>query len=99
MNQCDAGVSSLAQSMRNGLGKSIVVSVTHSSSIKYSLESEANNITSGVISIRMMKLSKTHQTTRIRKRVMHGFKSVNQAQRFLDFYLAVFNLFNLFNLQ
>ena len=37
----------------------------------------------------------SHQPTRIRERVMRRFKSPNQAQRFLESYSAVFNLFNL----
>ena len=37
----------------------------------------------------------SHQPTRVRERVMRRFKSQNQAQRFLDSYSAVFNLFNL----
>ena len=37
----------------------------------------------------------SHQPTRVRERVMRRFKSPDQAQRFLDSYSAVFNLFNL----
>ena len=37
----------------------------------------------------------SHQPTRVRERVMRRFKSADQAQRFLDSYSAVFNLFNL----
>jgi putative transposase len=37
----------------------------------------------------------SHQTTRVRERVMRGFKSANQAQRFLSAHAAVYNLFNL----
>ena len=37
----------------------------------------------------------SHQPTRVRERVMRRFKSPVQAQRFLDSYSAVFNLFNL----
>ena len=37
----------------------------------------------------------SHQPTRVRERVMRRFKSQNQAQRFLDSYSVVFNLFNL----
>ena len=37
----------------------------------------------------------SHQPIRVRERVMRRFKSPVQAQRFLDSYSAVFNLFNL----
>ena len=37
----------------------------------------------------------SHQPTRVREPVMRRFKSADQAQRFLDSYSAVFNLFNL----
>lgn len=37
----------------------------------------------------------SHQPTRVRERVMRRFKSVNQAQRFLDSHASVYNLFNL----
>ena len=37
----------------------------------------------------------SHQPTRVRERVIRRFKSADQAQRFLDSYSAVFNLFNL----
>jgi putative transposase len=37
----------------------------------------------------------SHQTTRVRKRCMRKFKSVKQAQRFLNVHAAVYNLFNL----
>lgn len=37
----------------------------------------------------------SHQPTRVRERVMRRFKSINQAQRFLDTHAAVYNLFNL----
>jgi putative transposase len=36
-----------------------------------------------------------HQPTRVRERVMRRFKSLKQAQRFLDVHAAVYNLFNL----
>jgi len=37
----------------------------------------------------------SHQLTRVRERVMRRFKSLDQAQRFLDSYSSVFNLINL----
>jgi len=37
----------------------------------------------------------SHQPTRVRERGMRRFKSISQAQRFLDVHLAVYNLFNL----
>ena len=37
----------------------------------------------------------SHQPTRVRERVMRKFKSVKQAQRFLNTHAAVYNLFNL----
>jgi putative transposase len=37
----------------------------------------------------------SHQPTRVRERVMRGFKSAKQAQRFLSAHAAVYNLFNL----
>ena len=37
----------------------------------------------------------SHQTTRVRERIMRRFKSVHQAQRFLSTNAAVYNLFNL----
>ena len=37
----------------------------------------------------------SHQPTRVRERGMRKFKSVKQAQRFLDVHAAVYNLFNL----
>ena len=37
----------------------------------------------------------SHQATRVRERVMRKFKSVKQAQRFLNVHAAVYNLFNL----
>ena len=37
----------------------------------------------------------SHQPTRVRERGMRRFKSMRQAQRFLDVHLAVHNLFNL----
>jgi len=37
----------------------------------------------------------SHQPTRMRERVMRKFKSVRQAQRFLNTHAAVYNLFNL----
>ncbi len=37
----------------------------------------------------------SHQPTRVRERVMRRFKSMKQAQRFLDAHAAVYNLFNL----
>jgi putative transposase len=36
-----------------------------------------------------------HQPTRVRERGMRRFKSMRQAQRFLDVHSAVYNLFNL----
>ena len=37
----------------------------------------------------------SHQPTRVRERGMRKFKSMSQAQRFLDTHAAVYNLFNL----
>lgn len=37
----------------------------------------------------------SHQPTRVRERGMRKFKSVKQAQRFLNTHAAVYNLFNL----
>jgi len=37
----------------------------------------------------------SHQTTRIRERGMRKFKSLQQAQRFLNVHAAIYNLFNL----
>jgi putative transposase len=37
----------------------------------------------------------SHQPTRVRERGVRKFKSVKQAQRFLDVHAAVYNLFNL----
>lgn len=37
----------------------------------------------------------SHQPTRVRERGMRRFKSMEQAQRFLDVHAAVYNLFNL----
>lgn len=37
----------------------------------------------------------SHQPTRVRERGMRKFKSMGQAQRFLDVHSAVYNLFNL----
>ena len=37
----------------------------------------------------------SHQPTRVRERGMRKFKSINQAQRFLDVHSVVYNLFNL----
>ena len=37
----------------------------------------------------------SHQTTRGRERSMRKFKSVKQAQQFLNIHAAVYNLFNL----
>ena len=37
----------------------------------------------------------SHQPTRVRERVMRRFKSVNQAQRFLESHAAIYSLFNL----
>ena len=37
----------------------------------------------------------SHQPTRVRERVMRRFKSMTQAQRFLDTHASVYNLFNL----
>jgi len=36
----------------------------------------------------------SHQPTRVRERGMRRFKSISQAQRFLDVHAAVYNLFN-----
>jgi putative transposase len=41
------------------------------------------------------RAEQSHETTRARERVMRQFKSVGQAQRFLDSLAAVGNLFNL----
>ena len=37
----------------------------------------------------------SHQPTRVREHVMRRFKSITQAQRFLESHAAVYNLFNL----
>ena len=37
----------------------------------------------------------SHQPTRVRERGMRRFKSMKQAQRFIDVHAAVYNLFNL----
>jgi putative transposase len=37
----------------------------------------------------------SHQPTRVRERGMRRFKSVKQAQQFLNIHAAVYNLFNL----
>ena len=37
----------------------------------------------------------SHQPTRVRERVMRRFKSIQQAQRFLESHGAIYNLFNL----
>ena len=37
----------------------------------------------------------SHQPTRVRERGMRKFKSVKQAQRFLNVHAAVYSLFNL----
>ncbi len=37
----------------------------------------------------------SHQPTRVRERGMRRFKSIHQAQRFLNVHAAVYNLFNL----
>lgn len=37
----------------------------------------------------------SHQPTRVRERGMRKFKSITQAQRFLETHAAVYNLFNL----
>lgn len=37
----------------------------------------------------------SHQSTRVRERVMRRFKSMNQAQQFLDAHASIYNLFNL----
>ena len=41
------------------------------------------------------RAEQSHETTRVRERVMRRFKSVRQAQRFLGAHAAVSNLFNL----
>jgi putative transposase len=41
------------------------------------------------------RAEQSHETTRVRERGMRPFKSVKQAQRFLDTHAAVSNLFNL----
>jgi putative transposase len=41
------------------------------------------------------RAEQSHETTRVRERVMRKFKSVGQAQRFLGAHAAVSNLFNL----
>lgn len=37
----------------------------------------------------------SHKPTRVRERVMRRFKSMTQAQRFLDTHASIYNLFNL----
>jgi putative transposase len=41
------------------------------------------------------RAEQSHETTRVRERVMRRFKSTRQAQRFLQAHAAVYNLFNL----
>jgi putative transposase len=41
------------------------------------------------------RAEQSHEPTRVRERGMRRFKSVGQAQRFLDTHAAVYNLFNL----
>jgi putative transposase len=41
------------------------------------------------------RAEQAHEATRVRERGMRRFKSVRQAQRFLDAHAAVANLFNL----
>jgi putative transposase len=41
------------------------------------------------------RAEQSHEATRVRERVMRGFKSARQAQRFLGAHAAVHNLFNL----
>jgi len=41
------------------------------------------------------KAERSHQPTRVRERGMKRFKSIHQAQRFLNTHAAVYNLFNL----
>jgi putative transposase len=41
------------------------------------------------------RAEQSHEATRVRERVMRRFKSVSQAQKFLDTHTAVSNLFNL----
>jgi len=41
------------------------------------------------------RAEQSHEDTRVRERVMRGFKSTKQAQRFLKAHAAVYNLFNL----
>jgi putative transposase len=65
-------------------------SVAHRSLIpgaKHNTEQCANN-----------RAELSHQPTRVRERVMRRFKAITQAQRFLDSHAALYNLFNLFNL-
>jgi putative transposase len=62
-------------------------SVAHRSLIpgaKHNTEQYANN-----------RAELSHQPTQVRERVMRRFKSITQAQRFLDSHAAVYNLFNL----
>ncbi len=41
------------------------------------------------------RAEQSHEPTRVRERGMRKFKSVGQAQRFLNTHAAVYNLFNL----
>jgi putative transposase len=41
------------------------------------------------------RAEQSHEPTRVRERVMRKFKSIGQAQRFLNTHAAVYNLFNL----
>jgi putative transposase len=41
------------------------------------------------------RVEQSHESTRVRERVMRKFKSVGQAQKFLSAHAAVYNLFNL----
>jgi putative transposase len=41
------------------------------------------------------RAEQSHESTRVRERVMRKFKSVGQAQKFLSAHAAVYNLFNM----
>jgi putative transposase len=76
-----------------GLLREIITDKLRSYGVAHrSLTPEANHNTEQYANNRA-ELS--HQPTRIRKRGMRRFKSIRQAQRFLESHAAVYNLFNL----
>jgi transposase-like protein len=47
------------------------------------------------LSMLTYRVERSHEMTRVRERGMRKFKTMNQAQRFVTFHAAVYNLFNL----